>query len=100
MTSPGTSTRRRCRAHVANQFAREFGDDRNRAHHCGDCDSYTRLSRGSAAGLESVPTSAIVSTKAPSNFLTADGCAEKSAGENTLQKKAKNHATRRGRNLE
>ncbi|RQH03426.1 DUF7563 family protein [Natrarchaeobius oligotrophus] len=42
--------------HVTEQLARVFGDDRDRAHHCGKCDSYARLSRGSAAGLEvSIP---------------------------------------------
>ncbi|RQG87046.1 hypothetical protein EA462_15515 [Natrarchaeobius halalkaliphilus] len=47
-----TSTGRHCGAHVTNQFARVFGDDRDRAHRCGECDTYCRLSRGSAAGLE------------------------------------------------
>ncbi|ARS91396.1 DUF7563 family protein [Natrarchaeobaculum aegyptiacum] len=51
-----SNTCQHCGAHVTEQFARVFGDDRDRAHRCGECDSYARLSRGSAAGLEvSVP---------------------------------------------
>ncbi|AXR77685.1 DUF7563 family protein [Natrarchaeobaculum sulfurireducens] len=46
------STCLHCGGHVTNQFARVFGDDRDRAHRCGECDTYARLSRGSAAGLE------------------------------------------------
>ncbi|TYT61791.1 DUF7563 family protein [Natrialba swarupiae] len=46
------STCLHCGAHVTDQFGRVFGDDRDRAHRCGDCDSYARLSRGSAAGVD------------------------------------------------
>ncbi|WP_117365218.1 DUF7563 family protein [Natrarchaeobaculum sulfurireducens] len=54
--SVGNSACLHCGAHVTNQFARVFGDDRDRAHRCGECDTYCRLSRGSAAGLEvSIP---------------------------------------------
>ncbi|RQH03200.1 DUF7563 family protein [Natrarchaeobius oligotrophus] len=48
----GNSKCLHCGAHVTNEFGRVFGDDRDRAHRCGECDSYARLSRGSAAGLE------------------------------------------------
>ncbi|MFP8957176.1 hypothetical protein ACLI4Q_15260 [Natrialbaceae archaeon A-CW1-1] len=46
------STCRHCGAHVTTQFTRVFGDDRDRAHRCGECDSYRRLSRGSGAGVD------------------------------------------------
>ncbi|UHQ98913.1 hypothetical protein HYG81_24435 (plasmid) [Natrinema zhouii] len=39
-------------AHIIDRFRRVFGDDDDRAHRCGDCDTYTRLSRGSAAGVD------------------------------------------------
>lgn len=42
----------RCGAHVTPEFRRGYGDGRDRAHRCPDCDTYTRLSSGSAAGLE------------------------------------------------
>ncbi|MCU4744285.1 DUF7563 family protein [Natronoglomus mannanivorans] len=48
--SVDNSTCRHCGAHVTDQFCRVFGDNRHRAHRCGECDSYRRLSRGSAAG--------------------------------------------------
>ncbi|WP_081655616.1 DUF7563 family protein [Halopiger goleimassiliensis] len=55
-TTPWTPVERstclHCGAHVTEQFRRVFGDDLDRAHRCGECDSYARLSRGSAAGLE------------------------------------------------
>ena len=41
-----------CGAHVTARFGRVFGDDRDRAHRCGECDSYRRLSRGSGAGVD------------------------------------------------
>ncbi|ADB60848.1 hypothetical protein Htur_1964 [Haloterrigena turkmenica DSM 5511] len=44
------STCEHCGAHVSDQFCRVFGDNRNRAHRCGACDTYARLSRGPAAG--------------------------------------------------
>ncbi|AHG01132.1 hypothetical protein HALLA_17550 [Halostagnicola larsenii XH-48] len=37
---------------MTDRFGRVFGDENDRAHRCGNCDSYRRLSRGSAAGLE------------------------------------------------
>ncbi|WP_117370030.1 DUF7563 family protein [Natrarchaeobaculum sulfurireducens] len=46
------TTCQHCGAHVTDQFARVFGDDHDHAHRCGECDTYARLSRGSAAGLE------------------------------------------------
>ena len=54
--SVDNSTCKHCGAHVTDHFSRVFGDNRNRAHRCGDCDSYARLSRGSAAGVDvSIP---------------------------------------------
>ncbi|MEY7849554.1 hypothetical protein AB7C87_10205 [Natrarchaeobius sp. A-rgal3] len=50
--SVDNSTCRHCGSHVTDQFCRVFGDDLDRAHRCGECDSYARLSRGSAAGKE------------------------------------------------
>lgn len=46
------STCRYCGAHVTDRFRRVFGDDRDRAHRCSECDCYRRLSRGSAAGVD------------------------------------------------
>lgn len=46
------STCLHCGAHVSDRFCRVFGDDQNRVHRCGECDSYARLSRGSAAGVD------------------------------------------------
>ncbi len=37
---------------MTDRFRRVFGDDEDRAHRCGDCDTYARLSRGSAAGVD------------------------------------------------
>ncbi|RZH67914.1 DUF7563 family protein [Natrinema altunense] len=52
------STCQHCGAHVTDRFRRVFGDDRDRAHRCDECDTYARLSRGSAAGVDiSVPDS-------------------------------------------
>ncbi|WP_224268563.1 DUF7563 family protein [Haloprofundus salinisoli] len=39
-----------CGSHVTDGFRRVFGDEECRAHRCGECDTYARLSRGSAAG--------------------------------------------------
>ncbi|WP_255192152.1 DUF7563 family protein [Natronobeatus ordinarius] len=50
--SASTSRCLHCGAHVTDQFCRVFGDDRDRAHRCGECDTYARLSRGSAAGVD------------------------------------------------
>ncbi|WP_117592806.1 DUF7563 family protein [Haloprofundus halophilus] len=41
-----------CGAHVTDGFRRVFGDRNHRVHRCNSCDSYARLSRGSAAGRE------------------------------------------------
>lgn len=41
-----------CGAHVTPGFSRVYGDSNDRAHRCGECDSYARLSRGSAAGVD------------------------------------------------
>ncbi len=40
-----------CGSHVTPQFRRGFGDETDRAHRCSECDTYERLSEGSAAGL-------------------------------------------------
>ncbi len=48
--SVDNSTYKHCGAHVTDHFSRVFGDNRNQAHRCGDCDTYMRLSHGSAAG--------------------------------------------------
>ncbi|MFC7232164.1 hypothetical protein ACFQMM_13655 [Saliphagus sp. GCM10025308] len=45
-----------CGAHVSEQFRRVYGDDQDRAHRCGECDSFRRLSRGTGAGVDvSIP---------------------------------------------
>ncbi|MFP8954525.1 hypothetical protein ACLI4Z_16385 [Natrialbaceae archaeon A-arb3/5] len=49
--SVDNSTCRHCGEHVTNRFCRVFGDGSDRAHRCGECDTYARLSRGSAAGI-------------------------------------------------
>jgi hypothetical protein len=41
-----------CGAHVPVNFRRVYGDDDDRAHRCSDCDTYSRLARGSAAGRD------------------------------------------------
>lgn len=46
------STCLHCESFVTDRFARVFGDDQDRAHRCPECDSYRRLTRGSAAGKD------------------------------------------------
>jgi len=46
------STCRYCDSRVSKDFRRTFGDDDDRAHRCSECDTYARLTRGSAAGLD------------------------------------------------
>ncbi|WP_276252993.1 DUF7563 family protein [Halomontanus rarus] len=41
-----------CGAYVTDRFGRVFGDENNQVHRCSECDSYRRLSRGSAAGVD------------------------------------------------
>lgn len=41
-----------CDAHVTRDFARVYGDSNDRAHRCLECDSVSRLSRGSGAGVD------------------------------------------------
>ena len=41
-----------CGAHVTELFRRVSGDSDDRAHRCNECDSYRRISRGSAAGVD------------------------------------------------
>ena len=43
---------RNCGAHVSDRFRRVFGDRDNVMHRCPECDTFTRLKRGSGAGLE------------------------------------------------
>ncbi|QCS43869.1 hypothetical protein [Natrinema versiforme] len=50
--SVDNSTCDHCGAHVTDRFRRVFGDDGDRPHRCGDCDTYARLSRGSAASVD------------------------------------------------
>lgn len=52
---PSESRCRHCDSHVTDEFRRVFGDGEDVAHRCAKCDSYRRLSQGSAAGLD-VPT--------------------------------------------
>ncbi|WP_425493190.1 DUF7563 family protein [Halovivax cerinus] len=40
----------KCGSHVTPEFRRGNGDDRDRAHRCYECDSRSRIDRGSAAG--------------------------------------------------
>ncbi|RKD94741.1 hypothetical protein ATJ93_1583 [Halopiger aswanensis] len=51
-TSTSRSTCLHCGSFVTDRFRRVYGDDADRAHRCSECDSYPRLSRGSAAGKE------------------------------------------------
>lgn len=44
-----------CGAHVTATFERTHGDNDDQAHRCPGCDSWSRISEGSAAGLD-VPT--------------------------------------------
>ncbi|MDR5674373.1 Zinc finger protein [Halalkaliarchaeum sp. AArc-CO] len=49
----GETGRRRCLecgAHVPTDFRRVYGDERDRAHRCPQCDTWVRLFEGSAAG--------------------------------------------------
>lgn len=41
-----------CGAHVTEQFRRVFGDDNDIAHRCVECDTTTRLQKGSGAGRD------------------------------------------------
>jgi len=50
--SVDNSTCNHCGAHITDRFHRVFGDDDDRAHRCGNCDTFARLSRGSAAGID------------------------------------------------
>lgn len=44
-----------CGAHVTPEFRRGYGDARDRAHRCPECDIVSRLAEGSAAGQEVDP---------------------------------------------
>ncbi|WP_121822930.1 DUF7563 family protein [Halostella salina] len=48
----GRSTCAHCDAHVSDGFRRVYGDSDDRAHRCPSCDSWRRLTEGSAAGLD------------------------------------------------
>jgi hypothetical protein len=41
-----------CDSHVTRDFARTFGDAENVAHRCLNCDTFGRVSSGSAAGRD------------------------------------------------
>ncbi|WP_081443458.1 DUF7563 family protein [Haloterrigena turkmenica] len=41
-----------CGAYVSDQFCRVYGDNSDRVHRCPECDTYCRLTRGSAAGID------------------------------------------------
>lgn len=41
-----------CNARVNESFRRVYGDNEDRAHRCRECDSDTRLGKGTAAGRE------------------------------------------------
>lgn len=44
-----------CGSHVTDRFRRVYGDRDDQAQRCPECDSWSRISEGSAAGLD-VPT--------------------------------------------
>lgn len=50
--SQGPSRCRTCESHVTLQFRRSYGDENDVAHRCTECDTYERLSNGSAAGKD------------------------------------------------
>jgi hypothetical protein len=41
-----------CGSHVSTDFSRVYGDDRDRVHRCPECDTWIRIWKGSAAGLD------------------------------------------------
>jgi hypothetical protein len=41
-----------CGTHVSQDFGRVYGDDQDRAHRCPECDTWIRIWKGSAAGLD------------------------------------------------
>ena len=52
---------RHCGRYVTDQFRRVYGDNDDVVHRCGECDSYRRLTRGSAAGVPvSIPDPEVV----------------------------------------
>ncbi|WP_120244759.1 DUF7563 family protein [Halopiger aswanensis] len=50
--SAGQSTCLHCDSFVTDRFGRVFGDESDRVHRCPECDTYARLTRGSAAGKD------------------------------------------------
>ena len=52
ISSTDSANCKNCGSHLSEQFRRVLGDGDNLAHRCGECDSYRRLHRGSAAGLD------------------------------------------------
>lgn len=47
--NPGNQCRY-CGAYVSSRFCRVYGDNDDEAHRCPECDSWTRIQSGSAAG--------------------------------------------------
>ena len=50
--SVSQSTCQHCGSHVTDRFGRVYGDNCDRVHRCPECDSYRRLTRGTAAGKD------------------------------------------------
>ena len=49
-SSGESTTCRHCESFVTDRFSRVYGDNSDRVHRCPECDTYRRLTRGSAAG--------------------------------------------------
>ena len=61
-----TSRCEHCGSHVTGDFRRVYGDEDDRVHRCGECDTMVRIRAGSAAGLD-------VSTPDPLESLGRNG---------------------------
>lgn len=58
-----------CGSHVTPDFRRSHGDEQNRAHRCPQCDTFGRVSSGSAAGKDiNLPDPLDDPTRFPSTF--------------------------------
>lgn len=67
-----------CEEPVPKRFRRVFGDDQDRAHRCRNCDIFSRIKDGSAAGLEVTDTDPVEDPQkyhhvTSSALLAADG---------------------------
>ena len=69
-------------AYVTDPFGRVFGDQDDVAHRCGECDSYRRLIRGSAAGVNvSIPDHSVAEGHhGNSETVMTDGRGQMTAG--------------------